>query len=83
VLRLKIVPTCLIVRDYRTFGAGPTKKPRPKSRLNDFHFERAEEIFATGKYSKEVPVTRIGDRLLRFGSLYTKAPHLYWAFGQS
>jgi branched-chain amino acid aminotransferase len=47
------------------------------------NFEKADEIFATGNYSKVVPVTRIGDRTLSFGPLYTKARELYWAFAHS
>ncbi len=46
-------------------------------------FEAADEIFATGNYSKVVPATRIGDRTLPFGPLYTKARELYWAFAHS
>ena len=46
-------------------------------------FEKADEIFATGNYSKVVPVTRIGDRPLAFGPIYTKARELYWAFAHS
>jgi branched-chain amino acid aminotransferase len=46
-------------------------------------FEGADEIFATGNYSKVVPVTRIGARSLEFGPLYTKARELYWAFAHS
>ncbi|MGA7929674.1 MAG: branched-chain amino acid aminotransferase [Candidatus Sulfotelmatobacter sp.] len=46
-------------------------------------FEKADEIFATGNYSKVVPVTRIGDRPLPFGPIYTKARELYWAFAHS
>ena len=46
-------------------------------------FESADEIFATGNYSKVVPVTRIGDRSLEFGPLYTKARKLYWEFAHS
>jgi branched-chain amino acid aminotransferase len=46
-------------------------------------FEAANEIFATGNYSKVVPATRIGDRVLPFGPLYTKARALYWAFAHS
>lgn len=45
--------------------------------------EQADEIFATGNYSKVVPVTRIGDRTLQFGPLYTKARELYWEFAHS
>jgi branched-chain amino acid aminotransferase len=46
-------------------------------------FEKADEIFSTGNYSKVVPITRIGDRSLPFGPLYTKARELYWAFAHS
>jgi branched-chain amino acid aminotransferase len=46
-------------------------------------FEGADEIFATGNYSKVVPVTRIGARSLEFGPLYAKARELYWAFAHS
>ena len=46
-------------------------------------FEKADEIFATGNYSKVVPATRIGDRPLPFGPIYTKARELYWAFAHS
>lgn len=46
-------------------------------------FETADEIFASGNYSKVVPVTRIGGRTLHFGPLYTKARELYWAFAHS
>ncbi len=46
-------------------------------------FKTADEIFATGNYSKVVPVTRIDDRSLPFGSLYTLARKLYWEFAHS
>jgi branched-chain amino acid aminotransferase len=46
-------------------------------------FEAADEIFATGNYSKVVPVTRIGDRTLPFGPLYKRAREMYWAFAHS
>ncbi|MBV6434470.1 MAG: Branched-chain-amino-acid aminotransferase [Bryobacteraceae bacterium] len=46
-------------------------------------FQTADEIFATGNYSKVVPVTRIDDRPLPFGPMYTKARELYWAFAHS
>jgi branched-chain amino acid aminotransferase len=46
-------------------------------------FEAAEEIFATGNYSKVVPVTRISDRVLEFGPIYKKARELYWSFAHS
>ena len=43
-------------------------------------FEKADEIFSTGNYSKVVPAIRIGDRSLPFGPLYSKARKLYWEF---
>lgn len=43
----------------------------------------ADEIFSTGNYSKVVPVTRIEDRSLPMGPLYTKARELYWRFAHS
>jgi branched-chain amino acid aminotransferase len=46
-------------------------------------FESADEIFATGNYSKVVPATRIDNRTIPFGPLYTKARELYWAFAHS
>jgi branched-chain amino acid aminotransferase len=46
-------------------------------------FEAADEIFATGNYSKVVPVTRISQRALPFGPIYTKARELYWSFAHS
>jgi len=46
-------------------------------------FEGADEIFATGNYSKVVPVTRIGSRTLEFGPVYKKARELYWSFSHS
>jgi branched-chain amino acid aminotransferase len=46
-------------------------------------FQSADEIFASGNYSKVVPVTRIDERSLPFGPIYTKARELYWAFAHS
>jgi branched-chain amino acid aminotransferase len=46
-------------------------------------FEKADEIFSTGNYSKVVPVTRIGDRSLQFGPIFGKARELYWEFAHS
>lgn len=43
----------------------------------------ADEIFATGNYSKVVPITRIEDRVLQPGPRYTRARELYWAFSHS
>jgi branched-chain amino acid aminotransferase len=46
-------------------------------------FQTADEIFSTGNYSKVVPVTRIDDRSLPFGLIYSKARELYWEFAHS
>src|SRR5579872_6091688 len=46
-------------------------------------FELADEIFATGNYSKVVPATRIEGNVLPFGPLYAKARELYWSFAHS
>jgi branched-chain amino acid aminotransferase len=46
-------------------------------------FQAAEEIFSTGNYSKVVPVTRIDERSLPFGPIYSRARELYWAFAHS
>jgi len=46
-------------------------------------FRSADEIFATGNYSKVVPVTKIEDRTLAFGPIYTKARQLYWDYAHS
>lgn len=45
--------------------------------------EKADEIFSTGNYSKVTPVTRISDRSLPFGPIYTRARELYWKFAHS
>jgi branched-chain amino acid aminotransferase len=46
-------------------------------------FQIADEIFATGNYSKVVPVTRIDDRPLPMGPIYSRARELYWSFAHS
>ncbi|HTV57366.1 MAG TPA: branched-chain amino acid aminotransferase [Verrucomicrobiae bacterium] len=46
-------------------------------------FQKADEIFSSGNYSKVVPVARIDDRALQPGPLYTKARALYWEFAHS
>jgi branched-chain amino acid aminotransferase len=46
-------------------------------------FEFADEIFATGNYSKVVPITRIGERPLPMGSFYRQARQLYWEFAHA
>lgn len=40
----------------------------------------ADEIFASGNYSKVSPITRIDDRSLQPGPIYRKARALYWEF---
>lgn len=51
--------------------------------LSYHDFETADEIFSTGNYSKVVPVTRIGERALELGPLYSRARELYWDFAHS
>ena len=51
--------------------------------LNYADLQTADEIFATGNYSKVVPITRIDDRPLHIGVFYTKARELYWTFAHS
>lgn len=43
-------------------------------------FEKADEIFTSGNYSKVMPVLRIDNRDLQPGPLARKARELYWAF---
>src|ERR1022692_2104709 len=50
-----------------------------KSRVCD----HGESRLTIGNYSKVVPVTRIRNRCLPFGPLYTKAQELRWAFAHS
>ena len=38
----------------------------------------ADEIFQTGNYAKVLPFTRIEDRDLQPGPIYTRARELYW-----
>lgn len=46
-------------------------------------FQTADEIFATGNYSKVAPITKIDARSIPIGPFYTKARALYWAFAHS
>jgi branched-chain amino acid aminotransferase len=46
-------------------------------------FEKADEIFSSGNYSKVVPIIRINDRTLEHGPLYQRARKLYWEFAHS
>lgn len=43
-------------------------------------FDDADEIFATGNYSKVMPITRFRDRDLQPGPTAQKARDLYWKF---
>ena len=43
-------------------------------------FEEADEIFQAGNYGKVMPVTRIGEKHLQPGPLYSRARKLYWEF---
>lgn len=67
-----------VIRLLREAGVSVVEK------VMTYHeFETADEIFASGNYSKVVPVTRIGNRSLPFGPLYTQARELYWSFAHS
>ncbi|MCG6121350.1 MAG: branched-chain amino acid aminotransferase [Microvirga sp.] len=46
-------------------------------------FLGADEVFATGNYSKVTPVGRIDDREIQPGPVYRKARELYWDFAHS
>lgn len=46
-------------------------------------FLDADEIFSSGNYSKVVPVTRIDDRSLQPGPVFSKARELYWDFAHA
>ena len=48
--------------------------------LSPQDFFEADEIFATGNFSKVVPITRIGDRALQPGPTMQQARKLYWDF---
>ena len=43
-------------------------------------FKQADEIFNTGNYGKLMPVTRIDDRQLQPGPIYSRARDLYWEY---
>jgi len=58
-------------------GAGVTVKEKS---LTYADFETADELFATGNFSKLAPITRIDGRSLEVGPLYQKARALYWDF---
>jgi len=67
-----------VIQLLRKDGANVVEKT-----LRYADFCAADEIFATGNYSKVVPITRIEDRVLQPGPLYTRARELYWAFAHS
>lgn len=46
-------------------------------------FQKADEIFSSGNYSKVTPVAKIDDRALEIGPIYTKARSLYWEYAHS
>jgi branched-chain amino acid aminotransferase len=46
-------------------------------------FLGADEIFATGNYSKVVPAIRIDERSLQPGPVFRRARELYWDFAHS
>jgi len=77
-----------------TFLAGITRQrvigllrdagiPVVEKTLTYADLEKADEIFSTGNYSKVVPVTKIDERTLPFGPVYTRARELYWKFAHS
>jgi branched-chain amino acid aminotransferase len=43
-------------------------------------FQAADEIFATGNFSKVTPVTRIDERSLQPGPMFRRARALYWEY---
>ncbi|MGI9353967.1 MAG: branched-chain amino acid aminotransferase [Rhizobiaceae bacterium] len=47
------------------------------------HFREADELFATGNFSKVTPINRIEDRDLQPGPVAKKARELYWQFAHS
>lgn len=46
-------------------------------------FADADEIFSTGNYGKVMPITKIDDRDLQPGPLYSLSRKLYWDFAHS
>ncbi len=47
------------------------------------HFREADELFATGNFSKVMPITRIEERDLQPGPIAKKARDLYWEFAHA
>jgi branched-chain amino acid aminotransferase len=46
-------------------------------------FERADEIFSTGNFSKVSPITRIDERRIEPGPFYRRTRQLYWDFAHA
>jgi branched-chain amino acid aminotransferase len=46
-------------------------------------FLEADEVFSTGNYGKVMPVTRVENRSLQPGPVFTRARALYWSFAHS
>ena len=57
--------------------------PLVEKTMSYAEFQGADEIFATGNYSKVVPITRIDNRELPIGPFYKRARELYWKFAHS
>ena len=51
--------------------------------LRHSDFQTADEIFSTGNYTKVSPVTRLDDRNLQPGPVYSRARELYWEFAHA
>jgi branched-chain amino acid aminotransferase len=64
-----------IIKLLRDDGVTVVEKP-----MTYAEFQGADEIFASGNFSKVSPFTRIDDRALQPGPFYRKARELYWAF---
>jgi branched-chain amino acid aminotransferase len=43
----------------------------------------ADEVFSSGNFAKVIPVTKLGDRHLQPGPLYSRARALYWEFAHT
>ncbi len=64
-----------VIREMRADGIEVVEKS-----LSVGDFEQADELFATGNYSKVTPINRINDRHLQPGPMAAKARELYWKF---
>lgn len=61
-------------------GAGVTVH---ETALTYADFQKADEIFSSGNFSKVMPVTRIDDKGLQPGPFYRKARQLYWDYAHA